>query len=148
MSSFIKTILAILQDETTIPGLADDEMIGDNPENGEVVSGRISRLGFVRVVRLQNLIYQEEGRSPVPSVGELTEMHKIQQKPYQKVAVDFLITSTDSSRRVEFIRRLIVEVVRDEIPGEDEKFDVEYVAGFLNNEYILYRVQGSRQTQD
>ena len=125
--SFLTVITDILIDKTEIPELPMNKLIASEKE-GSVVEVAIRREVFLKMARLQTLLYREYQNGTPPDLKEIEQIaFETGSNPIQAMN-NALKVSRDAKERIAFLERLIIEVVRENFPKEREVFDVSYVA--------------------
>lgn len=120
---FMDAFTSTLAGETRIIGLLEEDcVLFDTP--GNVICHPISPEVLLKIVRLQTLITLANEESQIP---EATPFDTGLNDASRKV-------SNDGMLRTLMLHRAIVEVVRDEIPAELERFGVRY---FVNSDKQL-----------
>ena len=127
MSSLLKTIVSVLLDVSEVPELPMDRLIA-LPDEGVPVEHTFSTQVFLRIARLQTLLVREAQKGEMPELDEIKQVEKGGTKDTAEVMADFLAVQEDAGRRAGMLQQLITEVVRETVPTECERFDVEYFA--------------------
>ncbi len=136
--SFLQTVLAVLTGQDEISELPSDKLIALT--NGEPIERRLSQEDLHKIIRLQTLIVHEQERGAMFEQGGLPEEDG---QDTQNVMAQYLAVQEDATARVIMLERLIVELVREAVPAECERFDVRYSVN-LSLEVLRSRVSHHR----
>lgn len=97
---------------------------------------------FRKLARLQTLAFQAHEKSEMPSYEVIKSVVEVTGGNTPQTMADSLGVQEDVTRRIMMIERLIVEVVRESVPAECERNDVEYfahVSGVIMRRPIKHR---------
>lgn len=126
-SSFLATLTAVLSGQDEIENLPNDRLIGFD-YLGDPVEQTVPMSVFLKLARLQTLSFQAHEKSEMPSYEVVKNVVEVTGGNAAQTITDSLGVQEDDTRRIMMIERLIVEVVREAIPAECERNDVEYFA--------------------
>ena len=140
-SSFVSTVMAVLSNQMEIPELPMDKLVGFSWE-GTPVEQPLDKYLMLKVVRLQNLCLMAESHGEQPSYEETKQIAEAAGVSFMEAAAKSLSTGEDMTQRCIMLERLIVELVRENIPTECHHFYVQY---YINNEQKLMRREMRRQ---
>ena len=127
MNSLISIITAVLRGDETISELPGDQLYAFEG-TGKPFDFQFSTEAFLKIVRLQTLIFLEQERAGIPSVDAIKQMCSVSGQTFDVVMVRSLQTQEDATRNIIMLERLIVGLVREVCPAECERFGVRYVA--------------------
>lgn len=135
-STFIQLLTAILTDVAVIGDLPCNKMIASTRQ-GVVVAPEVRKRFLLRMARLQTLaqLFEDEEET-LGDPSTLEEISKTTKASATSVMDNYTKLSLDSTARVKFIERLIVELVREEYPSEAEYFNCRY---FVNVQGAIIR---------
>lgn len=138
--SFLTVITDILIDKTKIPELPMDKL-NASEKKGPFIEAEIPTKVLLKIARLQTLLYREHQNGTPPDLEEIEKIaFETGSDPIQAMN-NALKVSRDAKERIEFLERLIIEVVRENFPKEREVFDVSYVA-HLQGKIVRLRNKG------
>jgi hypothetical protein len=126
-SSFLATLLAVLGDQPEIENLPDNQLIASDHE-GERLDKVATRPIFRKIARLQTLCFRAHEDARMPELDATKEIAATTGGSTAEIMANALGIQEDSTRRIMMLERLIVELVREAVPAEIERLDVEYVA--------------------
>lgn len=140
-SSFLTTLMAVLSDQNEIENLPNDKLIASNHESNPIKQV-VPTTVLIKIARLQTLAFQAHNKSKMPNCDVIKSIAEVTGSNTAQTMADSLGVQEDATRRIIMIERLIVEVVREAIPAECERNDVEYFAntnGLIMRRPINYR---------
>lgn len=124
-SSFLSTLLAVLSDEEDIPALPHDRLI-TSYRMGDPVKAEVTRRILLKLTRLQTLCFQVYETGEMPELDAMKQMASETGSGIADVRANSLGTQDDMACRIMMLERLMVEVVREAVPAECDKFEVQY----------------------
>lgn len=125
--TFTETLRAILSDQSEIPKLPEDKLVAFS--EGQSIPTKLPLHILHRLVRLQTLIVQEQQRGEMPDTDVLEGLGLAsEQSEGSKLnsMAKSLSVQEDATKRILMLEQLIVEIVREAVPSECERFDVRY----------------------
>ena len=120
--TFTETLVAVMTDKPEIASLPRKSLIGDN-RAGQPVRHQLPEKILTRIVRLQTMIYQEGEKSPIPRDGKMPEAEG---QNIAELMSKYLQIQEDGARKMIMLKQLIVEIIREHVPAECERFNVHY----------------------
>lgn len=144
-SSFLATLMAVLSDQDEIENLPNDKLIASELI-GEPLESAVTMPIFLKIARLQTLAFRAHEIGEMPSFDSITQISGTTGGDAAKTIADSLGVKEDATRRIMMIERLIVEIVREAVPAECERNNVEYF-GHLSG-VIMRRATNSQRFLD
>lgn len=126
-SSFLATLLAVLGDQPEIENLPNNQLIASDYE-GERLDKESTRPIFHKIARLQTLCFRAYEDAQMSELDTIKEITATTGGSTAEIMDNALRIQEDATRRIMMLERLIVELVREAIPAEIERLNVEYVA--------------------
>jgi len=123
-SSFLFTLLAVLSDEEDILALSHDRLI-TSYRMGDPAA-EVTKKTLLKLTRLQTLCFQAHETGEMPELNVMEQMASETGSGVADVMANSLGTQEDMTHRVMMLERLMVEVVREAVPAECDKFEVQY----------------------
>ena len=115
--NFLETVVAILQNKSDRPEssiLKEEDLI--TLSTGTLLGKKLPKRELLKVLNLQTLCYQEEENGRLPKMGTI-ELCKNS---------ELISVQEDAGVKIAMLERIIVEIVREAIPSENERFGVRY----------------------
>lgn len=130
---FIETLLAVLNQQEEIPDLPSNQLTVID-QRGTRVSAQLSCKHILQIARLQTLAFRASKSGELPTHTDITAQARETGGQYLNLAASLLTVQEDATRRVMMLEGLIIEIVRQIVPAESERFDVRY---FVNEQRHL-----------
>ena len=126
-SSFLNTLIAILNDQPNIAELPNDKLIAFT-HVGVAVQQEISTQLLIKIARLQTLCVRAQEEGEMSDYEGEKQIASETGQNIQEAMAKSLGLSEDLTHRLTMLERIIVEVMREAFPSEFEHFDVAYYA--------------------
>jgi hypothetical protein len=134
-------LLAVLNNEPQIPELPDTELRTVDAQ-GEPVRSTLSGELFKKLARLQTLDMCVSEDTRFPTFESIKQIAQQTERDVIEVQANALAIQEDGIGRRNLIQRTICELVREAVPSETNRFDVEY---FLHPKPALMRRPAPRR---
>ncbi len=139
MRPFTTILGEILANRSNISEFCDGELVA-LPRTGELLEKHLCPSVALQIARLQTLIVQE--REKGHSFNQTVAMAEVTGTTLLSSMGRSLALQEDSACRIKMLERLIVEIVRENVPAENEHFGALYSLGI---DMLVCRVPVPRQ---